>query len=110
MFWQEWKLWLSAATGLDDSSLHALAGMLVLVVVAALFRRVPWSWQAWLGLLVVELGNETYDMLNPASGEDRLSASFHDVWVTMWGPTLLLVATPLIVRLVQWRERGHEAE
>ncbi|WP_404338342.1 hypothetical protein AB2M62_05425 [Sphingomonas sp. MMS12-HWE2-04] len=89
--WQLCKAWLGTTTGLPDSTLHAVTGTLLLVVAAALFRRSLWHWRPWLAVLVLELLNETYDMLNPASGEDRLAASFHDLWLTMLIPTVLLL-------------------
>ncbi|WP_448664921.1 hypothetical protein ACG3SL_09675 [Sphingomonas sp. CJ20] len=97
-FWQHWKEGIGAFTGLPDSTLHALLGMMILLAGAAVLRRVPWDWRPWSLLLALELINETYDMLNPASGEDRLGASLHDIWMTMQTPTLLLIFTPMLVR------------
>lgn len=89
--WQLCKAWLGATTGLPDSTLHVITGMLLLVFAAGVFRRSLWHWRPWLTVLLLELANETYDMLNPASGEDRLAASFHDFWLTMLLPTVLLL-------------------
>ena len=97
-FWQNTKLWTGEATGLPDSTLHALVGMMLLYLGALMLRRTPWNWRPWLLLLALELANETYDMLNPASGEDRLGASIHDLWLTMFCPTLMLILTPLLLR------------
>lgn len=95
-------------TALPDSTLHALGGMLLLLAGAALLRRVPWDWRPWALLLALELANETYDMLNPASGEDRLGASVHDLWVTMLCPTLLLLLAPVLIRRAASRDRVEE--
>lgn len=106
-FWQNTKVWTGEVTGLPDSALHALVGMLLLYLGALVLRRPPWTWRPWLLVLVLELANETYDMLNPASGEDRLGASIHDLWLTMFCPTLMLVLTPLLLRVARRTERAE---
>jgi hypothetical protein len=102
--WQLTKLWVGETTGLPDSTLHVLGGMLVLFVAAAAMRRVLWDWRPWLVLLVLEIANEVYDMLNPASGEDRLGASIHDFWLTMLWPTAILLFGGWIVRNAATRD------
>lgn len=105
---QQLKEWAAILTGMDDAALHALVGMTILMGASALLRRVPWSWQSWTVLLFVELGNEAHDMLNPLSGEDRLDASLHDIWITMFAPTLLLTLTPWLIRRAQGREMAKD--
>lgn len=107
--WQQTKAWLGAVTELPDSTLHALTGMLLLLAGAALLRRVPWDWRPWGLVLALELVNETYDMLNPASGEDRLGASLHDLWMTMFSPTLLLLFVPMLIRRAASRHGVEQA-
>lgn len=103
--WQDVKLWVAATTGLPDSTLHVIGGMLLLLSASAVLRRVFWDWRPWLAALVLELANETYDMLNPASGEDRLGASLHDLWLTMLCPTLILLVGGWLVRRAERRRR-----
>jgi len=110
ILWQQTKVWTGEVTGLPDSTLHALVGMVLLYLGALVLRRPPWTWRPWLLLLVLELANETYDMLNPASGEDRLGESLHDLWLTMFCPTLMLVLTPLLVRLATRKDRTHTVD
>jgi hypothetical protein len=107
-FWQDWKLWIGTETGLPDSTLHVLGGMLLLLLGAALLRRVPWHWRAWNFVLGLEIANEVYDMLNPASGEDRLGESLHDLWLTMALPTLMVLLVPPLVRLAARREASGD--
>ena len=102
---QGWRQWDDVRIEFRDLSIDT---GVVLMGASALLRRVPWSWQSWLALLIVELGNETHDMLNPASGEDRIGASLHDIWVTMFAPTLLLVMTPWLIRLAKRRDEVRE--
>lgn len=108
--WRDTKLWLATDTGLPDSTLHVLGGMLLLILGALMLRRLPWNWRPWLMVLGLELANEAYDLLNHASGEDTLADSWQDLWLTMLCPTLLLVLGPLIARLVARRERTRRAE
>ena len=51
-----------------------------------------------------------YDMLNPDSGENNLGASLHDIWLTMFSPTLLLIATPLLIRWAAKRPSADSLE
>jgi len=96
--WQWFKAWLGTVTGLPDSTLHVLGGMLLLLAAAAALRRLPWDGRVWLVVLALEIANEVYDLLNPASGENRLGASAHDFWLTMLCPTLLALLAPWLVR------------
>lgn len=100
-FWLHTKTWLIAATGLPDSTMHALFGMMLLMLGAALFRRAPWHWLPWSFVLGLELVNEAYDLFNPDSGEATLADCWSDLWITMFAPTLLLVLTPLLLRRVR---------
>jgi hypothetical protein len=109
-FWMNAKTWMVTETALPDSTLHSLFGMLLLVLGAALLRRMPWHWGAWLFVLALELINEAYDMLNPDSGENNLGASLHDIWLTMFSPTLLLVAMPLLIRWAAGRPSADSLE
>lgn len=103
--WQLAKVWTGEVTGLPDSTLHVLGGMLILLAASALLRRALWNWRPWLLLLLLEIANETYDMLNPASGENRLGASTHDFWLTMACPTLILLLGGWLYRNAQARRR-----
>ena len=109
-FWLNTKNWIVQETALPDSALHALFGMTLLMVGAALLRRTPWHWGPWSFVLALELINETYDMLNPDSHENNLGASLHDLWLTMFSPTLLLLATPALIRWAAGRRSADSLE
>ena len=54
--WWNWtgdKGWIGQITGLPDSTLHAHAGMAILVLSALLMRRKPWDWRCWLSVLAI---------------------------------------------------------
>ena len=104
-YWQVAKVWVGETTGLPDSTLHVLAGMFILLAAAAILRRLLWDWRPWLAVLLLEFANEVHDMLNPATGEDRLGASLHDFWLTMACPTLLLLFGGWLYRNAKARRR-----
>jgi hypothetical protein len=106
MIWTDEKNWLSAATGLDGDVLHLNAGLALLVFFALLSRRAPWHWAPWLGVLAIELANETYDLIVGAPGEGTVNASIHDVWITMLWPTVILIVFPWFAR----RDRDQSPE
>lgn len=99
--WTVAKSDLGQATGLPDEALHALAGMLVLTVAAYLLRRPPWTWRPWLVVVVAEAINEAYDLTQTIypTDEGNWRGSFHDFWLTVLWPTLILILWPRFVGL-----------
>lgn len=99
--WTIAKTDLSRLTGLTDDALHVLSGMLILTLAALILRRPPWSWRPWLVTLIAEATNELYDLTQTQfpSDEGNLRASFHDFWLTLAWPTLILLFYPYFVRL-----------
>jgi len=97
--WSIAKTDLSKITGLPDEALHVLSGMLVLTIAAYLLRRPPWTWQPWLVTLIAETVNEAYDLTQTVfpTDEGNLRASFHDFWLTLVWPTLILLLWPRFV-------------
>ena len=45
----------------------------------------------WLTVFVVELVNELLDLSAPANGENTVHASLHDIYNTMFLPTIILL-------------------
>jgi hypothetical protein len=97
-FWLVIKGWLVLHSGLDDVAWHLLAGVVLLLVGAALFRRVPWNWRALILPVGLELINEANDLWVQASGESTLGSSIHDLWVTLLLPVLIVLVTPWLIR------------
>lgn len=99
--WTIAKTDLSRVTGLSDDALHVLSGMLILTLAAFLFRRPPWSWRPWLVTVLAEAVNELYDLTQTwfPSDEGNLRASFHDFWLTLAWPTMILLVYPYFARL-----------
>jgi hypothetical protein len=110
--WIYYKSWLSLAAGVSDDVLHIFAGLGLVVLFAAVLRRAPWHWLPWLGALVLELANETYDLTQTSyvTGEGNFPAAWHDVWMTMLWPTVIVLAFPrLAARADATAERRRAA-
>jgi hypothetical protein len=64
---------------------------LVLCVSALVLRRRPDSPWCWLIVCIAELFNEYADLRGAAAGEATIDAALHDVYNTMFWPTVLLI-------------------
>ena len=96
--WYQLKLFLEHASGISMDALHILVGFLIFLLAAQLLRRSVGSSLPWLALLILELGNEAYDLhveLWPDPGS-QLGEAVKDIMLTMALPTLLLC-------LARWR-------
>ena len=87
------KVSLVTATGLDKDALHIYVGMTVFLAV-----RLAWRWRggwltAWLGVLAIACGGEWLDLTAEAnhSAIQPDAAHWHDIWNTMFWPTVLLL-------------------
>ena len=107
--WIYYKSWLSLASGLSDDVLHLFAGMTLLVLFALVLRRAPWHWLPWLGVLVLESANETYDLTQTSyvTGEGNFPAAWHDLWMTMLWPTVILLSFRRLARRAEVAEAAH---
>ncbi|WP_174297738.1 hypothetical protein [Sphingomonas bacterium] len=97
--WTGLKVWLSTALGLSDDTMHIMTGLIVLTLAALALRRAPWSGWPWAALLVAETLNEIYDLTH-GSDEGNLADSWHDFWITLLWPTIVLLV---------WRRWGVRA-
>ncbi len=90
---QAFKIDMIEATGLSKDALHVYFGMILFVVV-----RLLWRWRggwilAWLAVLAMALGVEWLDLrmetieFNIRPDDEH----WHDVWNTMFWPTVLLL-------------------
>lgn len=91
--WYQVKLFLERASGFSMDSLHVIAGVVLLLAIAFLFRTSvarPWP---LLSVLAFELVNEASDLrveLWPEPGM-QLGESAKDVILTMALPTLIFL-------------------
>ena len=110
--WIYWKSVASAVTGMSSDVLHIHVGLFLLIVAALVVRRAPWHWLPWSIVAVFELANESYDVLQTSysTDEGNLGAAWHDVWLTMLWPTVILLTFRWLARRGERpaAEAGHE--
>ncbi|KGB55028.1 hypothetical protein FG91_01657 [Sphingopyxis sp. LC81] len=89
----ERKTWLVTSTDLSKDALHIYFGLALFVAV-----RLMWRWRggwlvAWLAVLAMASGGEWLDMSLEAqrSAIQPDAAHWHDIWNTMFWPTVLLL-------------------
>ena len=88
--WTWAKTLLTLDTGVPDDALHLMAGMLILTLAALLLRRPPWTWGPWLAVVLAESANEAWDLTH-AADEGNWRDSWHDFWLTLLWPTVILL-------------------
>lgn len=89
-FWIGYKLWLVQNVGLTNDAMHVHFSLLILMGSAVLLRRRPDSPICWLIVFAFELFNEYADIRGNAPGEATINASLHDIYNTMFWPTLIM--------------------
>ena len=111
---EERKSWLVTASDLGKDALHIYFGLALFMLV-----RLAWRWRggwvaAWLAVLVMACGGEWLDMTaefnNAAIQPD--AAHWHDLWNTMFWPTVLLLVGRWLQPAAQPRAdvSGEDAE
>lgn len=90
---EERKLNIFDATGLDKDALHIYFGLALFLLV-----RLAWRWRggwliAWAAVLAMACGGEWLDMTAEVgrSSIQPDAAHWHDIWNTMFWPTMLLL-------------------
>ena len=99
--WVSYKFWLIETVGLTNDAMHVHGSLLILCVSALVLRRRPDSLWCWLIVFIAELFNEYADLRGAAPGEATMDAALHDIYNTMFWPTVLL----LVGRWLQPRAR-----
>lgn len=89
--WIGYKTWLVEFVGLTNDAMHVHGSILILLLSAVILRRRPDTVWCWLIVFAAELFNEYADLKGLAPGEDSIRASVHDLYNTMFWPTLILV-------------------
>ena len=89
--WIGYKIWLIETVGLTNDAMHIHGSLLILCVSAILLRRRPDSPWCWIIVFIAELFNEYADLRGLAPGEATLDASLHDLYNTMFWPTIILI-------------------
>lgn len=89
--WIGYKTRLIDFVGLTNDAMHIHGSILILFVSALVLRLRPDSIWCWLIVLAAELFNEYADLKGLAPGEASIDASIHDLYNTMFWPTVILV-------------------
>jgi len=91
--YQYLKLDLVAFTGLAKDALHIYVGLGVMFAAALIFRRPLSSPLPWLAVLAASCAGELLDMRDDLRtvGQWHWQGSVHDLWNTLFWPTVILV-------------------
>ena len=101
--WIYWKSYLSLYLKMSDDQLHIHVGLILLVAAAFVLRRPPWHWLPWLAVALTESVNEFYDVFQTAyvTDEGNWASAWHDVWLTMLWPTVIVLTFPWLARRIR---------
>lgn len=94
--WIGYKTRLVDFVGLTNDAMHIHGSILILFVSAIVLRRRPDSIWCWLIVFVAELFNEYADLKGLAPGEATIDAAIHDLYNTMFWPTIILLLGRLL--------------
>lgn len=92
--WVQWKRFFEASIAFSHDAIHAMIGVIIQLIAGAIFRKPISNWWPWLAVLLLILLNEFADVaLTPNHViELKYGASLKDVFLTMFLPTMLLLA------------------
>lgn len=106
------KMSVIEATGLDKDALHIYFGMTLFLFVRLAWRRRGGWFVAWLAALAMACGGEWLDITAEASVNaiQPDPAHWHDIWNTMFWPTILLLVGCWLQPKAAARSSGEDAE
>lgn len=90
-YWIGYKMRLVEAVGLTNDAMHIHGSLIILLGSAIILHRRPDSFWCWLIVLAAELFNEYADLHGEAPGEATIDAAMHDLYNTMFWPTIILL-------------------
>jgi len=90
-YWIGYKMRLVETAGLTNDAMHIHGSLLILFGSAMMLRRRPDNFWCWLIVLSAELFNEYADLQGKAPGEATIDAAMHDLYNTMFWPTIILL-------------------
>jgi hypothetical protein len=90
-YWIGYKIRVIDAVGLTNDAMHIHGSLFILFGSAIILRRRPDSVWCWLIVLVAELFNEYADLHGQAPDEATIDAAMHDLYNTMFWPTIILL-------------------
>lgn len=100
---QSAKLWLGSVIGLSKDALHVYVGLTVFLLMALVFRLPLRDWRPISAVFLVAVAGEIGDLVERV-GRDRdpfWAASWHDLWNTMFWPTMIFLLARFAPRLLR---------
>ncbi|MGN6594347.1 hypothetical protein [Sphingopyxis terrae] len=90
---EEHKLSIVSSVGLGKDALHIYFGLALFLAVRLIWRRRGGGLIAWAAVLVMASGGEWLDLQAEISRSaiQPDAAHWHDIWNTMFWPTVLLI-------------------
>ena len=87
------KLWLVAHVGLAKDALHVYVALALFLGSAALLRWRLSSWKPWALVACAAVAGEAWDLRDSMAfhAPVHLGANLHDVWNTLFWPTVLVL-------------------
>jgi hypothetical protein len=107
--WHEGKLFIEHSVSINHDALHVIVGVLVWLIMGAVTRRPLSALRPWLWLLAIIGWNETVDLWVeqwPDAGM-QYGEGAKDLVLTMFLPTVLLLALRFWPSLFRGRGKGH---
>lgn len=110
--WYQVKLFIEHASGISMDALHVVVGFVIFLIGARILKCSIASPLPWLALLMLELGNEVYDLhveLWPDLAS-QLGEAAKDILLTMALPTLAACMVRWQPQLFARRAAGNSAD
>ena len=87
------KFWLLQHLGLAKDALHIYVALTLFLGSAILFRWPLRSWKPWGVVAFAAVAGEIWDVYDTISQGMRVrpSANWHDIWNTLFWPTVLML-------------------
>lgn len=100
--WFNAKTFFEHSLAFSHDALHSFVGVIVQLLVAAMLRCSVARWKPWLVVLMLELANEASDLYGEVwpTRSQQWGESAKDLLLTMFLPTLLLVVSRYVPRLL----------
>lgn len=108
--WIEYKTWLVDHIGITNDALHVHGGLLILFLTAFILRKRPDNLLCWLVVLMAELFNEFADIRGEAPGEATINAGLHDIYNTMFWPSIIVLTGWILFPKRQKLTGSHSVE
>ena len=88
---QSAKLFLMEVTNLSKDALHVYAGMAVMLLVIAVWKKPLSDWRPLAAVALASVAGELWDVIDTWShgGTPKWDANWKDIWNTMFWPSLL---------------------